>query len=39
MSVRNEVAIGDDQAWKLAVEEVLKEILAALRDQGVNING
>jgi hypothetical protein len=39
MSIRNVVAVGDDQEWKITVEEVLKEILAALRDEGVNIRG
>lgn len=39
MSVRNVIAVGDDQAWKAEVEQVLREILAALRDQGVNIRG
>lgn len=39
MSIRNEIAVGDDQAWKAAVEAVLRDVLAALRDEGVNIRG
>lgn len=39
MSVRNEVAVGDDQAWKKAVEEVLDEYRRRIEDLERQLNG
>lgn len=39
MSVRNEVAVGDDQAWKRAVEEVLDEYRRRIEDLERQLNG
>lgn len=39
MSVRNVVAIGDDQAWKEAVEEVLEEYRRRIEDLERRLNG
>lgn len=39
MSVRNEVAVGDDQAWKRAVEEELDEYRRRIEDLERQLNG